>query len=580
MSSWIVRSKFLAIIALGGVTAAVTLATSSAQSSTQSTQPSGSLAGTVTQDGGQVVAFRVKARDVVHRMSYTVYTRKGAYSFVSLPPSKYEVQVLEEDYVSPVVTVDVKAASSAVANFELKRKKEGDGVELVDFDTLFPPEPARETMRLNGCFSCHWGGAYVGRRHHDRGGRTEEGWRRGVETMFRPRASAAKSGESGSVGAVLASSDRISTSEKEGIVKYLAKHFPLGAPRRDLKLDPLVRDEEALSGTMYVQYELKRSLGAPFDGGMQPQPNTHSVAVSPVTPGVVWLSGLSSSFVKVNTRDLNFETRTTEYPYRHPNNRPTSPHGIREFNGSVWAAEMGGHRVSRLDVKSGDVQAYKLPQEGGSPHDVWPDSKGKIWYTYWSTTGMVGYVNPATGQTREWKLDDGFAGYGVIVDRADRVWVASLNTPAVFMYDQVADKWTKYPTSNPTRRVTLDSKGNVWACQYFGNKIARIEPTSGKVTEYEMPLRYGAPYEVWADHNDNLWIENSTYNSLIRFDPKSERFTYFPFPEFAAHTYKVDTDSEGNVWFGLDWTWDLKKRGEPATLTVFKPKGNLPAAGR
>jgi streptogramin lyase len=544
-------------------------------------QNSGRLAGKVTIDRGSVRGFRVKARDVVNRISYTVYTRGDSYEIFNLPPSRYEVRVLEENYDSPASTVDVTSGSRIVANLAIKAKPpQKSDVELVDFDTLYPPDPAREVMRVNGCFSCHSGGAYVGRRHHDRGGRTEEQWARGVDTMFKPRGAFVPAGESGSVGAVLASSERISAAEKDGIVKYLARNFPLNHKPRDLRLDPLVRDEEALAGTMYVQYELNRMLGEPFAGGSLPQPNTHSVAVSAVTPGVIWLSGLSSSIVRVDTRDLNFATRTKEYVYRHPNGRPTSPHGIRESNGGVWVAEMGGHRVTRLDLATGQVRGYPLPQAGGSPHDLWPDSEGNIWYTYWSTTGMIGRLNVATSEFKEWKVRDGFAGYGVVVDRQDRVWAAGLNTPAVFMYDQRAEKWTSYPITNPGRRVTIDSKDQVWVCQYFGNAIAKIDPSTGKVTEYQMPLKYGSPYEVWADVRDNLWIENSTYNSLVRFDQRTEKFTYFPFPEFAAHTYKVDTDAEGNVWFGLDWTWDLKKRGEPSTLTVFKPRGNVPAATR
>ena len=37
--------------------------------------------------------------------------------------------------------------------------------------------------------------------------------------------------------------------------------------------------------------------------------------------------------------------------------------------------------------------------------------------------------------------------------------------------------------------MTVDSKGTIWVCEYFGNKIASINPDTGKVTENELPLR-------------------------------------------------------------------------------------------
>src|SRR5262245_50958605 len=63
------------------------------------------LSGSVTADHDPVVAFRVKARDTVRRISYTVFTRQGRYAFHALPAGRYEVVVLEDGYDSPAQTV-------------------------------------------------------------------------------------------------------------------------------------------------------------------------------------------------------------------------------------------------------------------------------------------------------------------------------------------------------------------------------------------------------------------------------------------------------------------------------------------
>ena len=47
----------------------------------------------------------------------------------------------------------------------------------------------------------------------------------------------------------------------------------------------------------------------------------------------------------------------------------------------------------------------------------------------------------------------------------------------------------------PARRVTVDSKGTIWVCEYFGNKIASINPDTGKVTESRTAAQVRQPVQ-------------------------------------------------------------------------------------
>ena len=46
--------------------------------------------------------------------------------------------------------------------------------------------------------------------------------------------------------------DRVSKDQVDQIVKYLTAHVGPGSKPRDLKTDPLIRDEEALSQALYI----------------------------------------------------------------------------------------------------------------------------------------------------------------------------------------------------------------------------------------------------------------------------------------------------------------------------------------
>jgi streptogramin lyase len=544
------------------------------------------LAGTVTADSGDVRGLRVKAKNTVSRVAYTVFTNKGRYEIYNLPPGSYQVQVVEEAFESPVQNVELRAGQTGTVGIALKARASSGGgagsrgsiaqtsygrtpddaveaakAELVDFDTLYPPSPARDLM-VKSCFPCHGISGWHGRVLN------KAGWTRVVNRMFAPDGRVANM----AVGVPQITSDRVSPQQKDMIIDYLVANFGPGSKPRDLRTDPLVRDEAELSRALYVQYDLDRSVlsNRKFASNLTPTLGGHSAFASLDQPGVVYISGNSSnSILRVNTRDMNFATRTKEFWIENPGNINVTPHGIIERDGRVWFVELSGDRISQLDPKTGKIDRYRIPTEGGGAHSVWPDSKGNFWYTHFAAAGKIARFDPRTQQVREWEVSKGFSGYGIVVDKQDRVWAVGLNTPAIFGYDPKSDKWTEYPIASPARRVAVDSKGNVWACEYFGNKIAMLDPTSGRVTEYDLPLKWGNPYDLWPDADDNIWVENAVYNSLVKFDQATKKFTYVPFPELGAHTPKLDRDKEGTLWFTL---------ATPRGLAAFKPRGNVPTA--
>src|SRR6266478_2489049 len=100
----------------------------------------GAISGTVTADQGEVRALRVKAKDTVHLITYVVFTNKGQYHIYNLPPSKYEIQVMETGFDSAGQTVELKAAEAKTVDLALKAKTVRERkVKYVDFDALYPP---------------------------------------------------------------------------------------------------------------------------------------------------------------------------------------------------------------------------------------------------------------------------------------------------------------------------------------------------------------------------------------------------------------------------------------------------------
>ena len=546
----------------------------------------GVIAGRVTADHGEVRALRVKAHDTVRRIAYTVYTRDGGYQIFNLPAGTYDVSVIEEAFESPTATAEVAAGATATVDIALTalgaapeqgaaargataQRNYGGGAaddraaEIVDFDTLYPPHPARDVM-LRSCFGCHGPAGF-----HRRGPRNENGWRQAVDRMFDVDGRVANMAP----GVPQVTHDLVSVEEKELIIQYLTANFGPGSQPRDLELDPLVRDEEALSRAVYIEYELNRGPRRLLSNGAPPRGSIHSVFASVAEPGVIWVSGNgSNSIIRMDSRNPDFETRTRELWIENPENINVTPHGIVEYGGRVYWVELTGDHFGELDPATGEMTRHPLPTTGAGPHSLWVDSRGQFWYTYFASAGRIGRYDATANDFTEWEPLAGFSGYGIVVDRQDRVWAVGLHTPAIFMYNQETAAWRSYPLANPARRPAVDANGKVWAAHYFGNAISKIDPVTGTVTEFELPLKDGNPYDVWPDADDNLWVENGIYNALVRFDQTTNAFTYFPFPELQAHTPKLDRDAEGTLWFTL--------RGPSGPgVAALKPNGNVPPAG-
>lgn len=524
----------------------------------------GGITGTVTATGGEVRGLRVKARDTVNRITYTVFTRDGRYQLSGLPPGAYDVRVLEERFESPVVRADVAAGAVTTANIAIKAMPAPPNQPtFVDFDELYPPSPARDLM-VRSCFPCH--GPKQRGGFHGRPWKTEAEWRRRVGYMFEPNRIV-------SLGRPVLTDALVSPAERESIVQYLTANFGPGSAARELKLDPLIRDEPTLSQALYVEYELPPNERANFSNGPAER-GVHDVfpGRTPETRGVIWLAGMQSgSILRLDTKVLDFRARTKEYPIRHAGNVNVQPHAIIEDRGRVYFTQLSGAAVGEFTPDEGEVRSHATPTPNARPHTLRADSKGNLWYSNFDA-GKIGRFDPVTKTMTEYEPITGkpWNGYGIIVDRHDRVWASGLTEPALAMFDPKTNAWRTFPLSAPTRRLTEDPKGRIWACHYFGNAISMVDPDTGRVTEFPLPLKNGDPYEVWADADGNLWIDNVVYNSIVKFDPNAKTFTYYPFPVLDGHAPKIEIDQDGTMWWA-------NFASRPMPIVSFKPKGNAGA---
>lgn len=103
------------------------------------------------------------------------------------------------------------------------------------------------------------------------------------------------------------------------------------------------------------------------------------------------------------------------------------------------------------------------------------------------------------------------------------------------------------------------ANGLVWYSDFGEEYLGKLDPASGKVTEYPVPeLKKGYPQgelDLQPDKAGNLWLSGMYQGGVIEFSPKTEAFKAYPLPTdlngITAQQSMVmpnNMDVDGKVW--------------------------------
>ena len=501
------------------------------------------LSGTV-QAPRAFKAAQVHLTNTDKNVLFMVYTSNGRYRAVNLFPGTYEVTVRARGLEAAPQKITLAAGARETLNLTLRESaaqgvRQGEfgfttqrpgEVTLVSYDELYPKEPGRPLLEKQ-CMYCHGKSFFPSKQYH------ETQWNHFIDQML----------DGGGMRGALIPPGTLSAQDRATIVAYLGKHFGPGSPKRGLKADTdFPVDEAVLGKAMYVEYYLP--LDAKIDAGNK-QRRTQEPHFDP--DGNVWYTDRS-----VPNRIGRVDPRTAEFRDFMMPDPKADPHGLTvDRNGHVFWAETAGFSLGRLDPKTGSMTRYPMDSTGrskGRGHTPVVDSKDNVWFTV-IVGDMIGKWDRQTGKSTVWKVPtQGAAPYGVTLDKDENVWFAEFRRCKIGKFDPRTEKFTEYAAlTQPCtiRRLGADSTGMIWYGGFNNGKLGRIDPTTGKIVEWDVPMAFSEPYDVWPDREDKIWISDGGQGgALIRFDPKTEKFTYYPTPQITDQP-KLAITREGAIWY-------------------------------
>jgi len=241
---------------------------------------------------------------------------------------------------------------------------------------------------------------------------------------------------------------------------------------------------------------------------------------------------------------------------------PGVPYNL-DADGRVWFTESDSSKVACFLPDSGTITEWPVPT---------PDwlvgihaAQDTTWYT--NPGGLLGRLVPAVNEFSEWIVPGtGFWGVGwpgLDRDQEGNIWVARRRDEHFLARVKLEsgnqakfDMWTlPYELADGPCDLLVDRDGKVWYSVMSvdsggeDGKIGRLDPGSGALTEWTLPLRGALPYYLELDGGGNCWFVEYDSNQVGMVNPNTNIVSeYTPLLEAQTTSYDLALDGAGNVW--------------------------------
>lgn len=182
---------------------------------------------------------------------------------------------------------------------------------------------------------------------------------------------------------------------------------------------------------------------------------------------------------------------------------------VQAEDGSIWWAGQWGNLVGRIDPATGDMKEYPLPA-GSMPHSVTLDSAGNVWYTG-NKNATLGKLDPSTGKISVFKMPD--------------------------------------PAARDPHTAVFDARGILWFTLQHSNMVGRLDPATGDIKLVSMKTPGSRPYGIKIDHEGVPWVACNGSNCLVKVDPVTMALEEVELPIAETTVRRLDIADDGMIWY-------------------------------
>jgi virginiamycin B lyase len=288
-----------------------------------------------------------------------------------------------------------------------------------------------------------------------------------------------------------------------------------------------------------VTYDLDNHYAEPHDVASDPQGNA-------------WVAERAGKLGRFDPNSLVFvETKLPPGPAAPDRQSLGNPQ--IDARGMLWVADGPNGRWLSFDTKTEKFLAFAWPKgkgnAGGNSMALHPD--GTIWATGGNKEARM--LSPDNVTFKFYQSPSAKGGkdlpgaYGIAVAGDGSVWWAEDEADKMARVDpktgDISEYKIPYEGHAFPRRMNADANGDLWVALWNASKLMKIDYKTREMKIYSPPTPTGGNYSVVVDKKNNLvWVSEHQVDKIARFDPKTEEWVEFPLPEAESDPRRIDID--------------------------------------
>jgi len=262
---------------------------------------------------------------------------------------------------------------------------------------------------------------------------------------------------------------------------------------------------------------------------------------------VIWVGDTAIN----SGRIWEFDPSSKQYTEHKINGINIITAAAMDFNNNIWYIDPITKVLGYYEPESDKNQKYSIPNNDTVSGLVIDNSDNP-----WLTVANSGKVLKFDVQTRTFdsiNLSANSIPLGISMDQSTgQMWVAESGSGKIANIDPAQNyKITEYSPTNGTlsspTSILFDSvTGKVFVTEHDGKAVSVFDPLIRTFQKYQTDPQ-GLPFGMTFDANHDLWVAQHTLNKIAVIDPRTGKNTEFDIPSASSFTQWITADSQGDI---------------------------------